>query len=190
MRKLALFLVLAAPCRAAQPPAQVESPDGRLTLEDTNDPFTIQWRARHCSERGDSAKRYRSESAAFDLLPCLSHPDSGVRWQTLRALDNGEYFRRPDFEKTILPKLRLAVAYSSQDQDLDVRHSAGDLSRDIQTWEATESPQAKAGAAQFRKDERWRALRRLLRPDADLALVYFCALVFIVLLATGALRRL
>ena len=68
MRTLILLLILAAPCRATQPPAQVESPDGRLTLEDTNDPLTIQWRARHCAERGDSAKRYRSESAAFDLL--------------------------------------------------------------------------------------------------------------------------
>ena len=69
-----------------------------------------------------------------------------------------------------------------------VRQSAGDLSRDIQTWEATASPQARA--EQFQKDERKRFLRRFLRPDADLALVYFCAAVFIVLLVTGALRRL
>ncbi|MCX5797817.1 MAG: hypothetical protein NTY77_20190 [Elusimicrobia bacterium] len=183
MRTLALLLLLAAPCRPAQGPVQVEAPD--IQLEDSADPLTLKWRAAHCEARGQSAKRFGSERAAFELLPCLSHPDPGVRWTTLAALDNGGYFRRPDFERVILPKLRLAVAYSSKDQDRTVRSWAGELSRSIEQWESFDSPQAQARREQFRKDERRRTWLSFLHPDADLLVVYLGTLLFIVLLFSG-----
>jgi hypothetical protein len=182
MTTLILLLILAAPCRAAKDTALVESPTGKPLVEASDDPLSLEWRAQHCSERGNSARQYRSEAAAFDLLPCLSHPSAGVRWRTLEALDKREYFLRPDFGTAILPKLRLAVEYSSQDQDVMVRQSAGALSRDIQTWEATESPQAKAGAEQFRKDERKRFWRDSWKLDRESwgVLILLAVVVFIV----------
>ena len=176
MTTLSLSLLLVVPCRSAKLPVPVESPSGHLVLEDTDDPLTINWRRSHCEERQEKAKRFRSESAAFDLLPCLSHPSSAVRWETLYALDKREYFLRPDFEKVILPKLRLAVDYSSKDQDITVRQYAGQLSRDIESWENSASPRAKARAEQFRKDERKRFWRDLCKPDSEQGHVFITLL--------------
>jgi|GEM_PF-4794753 len=189
MSLIILLLLLAAPGRSIPTSAQVESPTGKPLVEDSADPLALEWRARHCAERGEKAKRYRSENAAFELLPCLSHPDPSVRWHTLSALNNSDYFRRPDFDKVILPKLRLAVEYSSKDQDPAVRSTAGDLSRSIEQWQNFDSPQAKARREQFRKDERKRFWLSLLRPDAELAEVYLGSLLILSLLLAGVRLR-
>jgi hypothetical protein len=177
---LLLFLLPAGPGSCLDKAVQAEARDSHPVVEDSDDPLSERWRAEHCAARQNMAKRFRSEQAAFDLLPCLSHPDSGVRLETLYALDKREYFLRPDFEKAILPKLRLAVEYSSQDQELTVRQTAGQLSRDIQQWEAHDSPAAKARALQFRKDEHRRRWRDFVKdPNTAIGIILILAFGFV-----------
>jgi hypothetical protein len=176
-----IFILPAAPGAGLARAAQAEARGGLPAVEDSSGPLAERWRAEHCAARRQSAKRFRSEQAAFDLLPCLSHPSRDVRLETLDALDRREYFLRPDFGKAILPKLRLAVAYSSKDQDLLVRQMAGQLSRDIERWEGFDSPAAHARAAQFRRDELWRTWRDFFKvPDAwaGIGLILILGFVF------------
>ena len=192
MRTLILALLLAVPGRAGQPLPPVESPTGKPFVESPDDRASLERRARWCDGFEERARRFKSESAVSDMLPCLSHPDPWVRSGAISAMDRDAYFQRPDFEKNILPLLRQAVAAGSADPDANVRQSAGSLSRAIEQWEATESPAAKARGVQFRKDERRRFLRNCLRPDREgwLTLVLLSAVVLAVWVLPKSGRRL
>ena len=190
MRTLILLVLLAASSRAKPQLPPVESPTGKPVVEYLDDRASLERRARWCDGFEERARRFKSESAVSDMLPCLSHPDPWVRSSAISAMDRDAYFHRPDFEKNILPLLRQAVAAGSADPEARVRHSAGPLSQSIERWEATESPAAKARAVQFQKDERRRWLRDCwkLEPGQWTALIVVLAFLAVWLIGAAARR--
>jgi len=123
-------LLLARPASAA--PVQVESPDGRPSVEAT--PESWARRAQACREDLKLYQIYPTPELVDRLLPCLNHPDTRLRALILDKFVDARIFNAPNFKKDVYPKLRKAAADFQDNRLSDPTGRVRQFAFDIDWW--------------------------------------------------------